>query len=431
MFNHPQLVPRYYATVLRCLNEWFNSATMDPLIEQIMAGWVPATDGSAAPPNTSIAEIKAYVTARRANILLQIQQNYSLTVTTSGTTSEGFKETTDGSASFNGTFNVAQTYSITVNGQLAQGFYRTAGPDNAGTWRLAVPAGGGSVLRPGLNKVIVRFWDAPNGQGNIVQELASDVFYNVPGQQISGVLSPGSMTMIAAAPFIPGVPVLVWLDLKDSSGALDRKAWTRTANLSATNGVTVTPNTITLYNGMGSALVNISGTSSSNVTLVARGGTLGNPSNTPPPAVWKYLDNGAAPAWTCSSDPAFDDSLWETGIPEFGDGDGDERTVVSNVTTPRKTWYFRHKFNVADPTAITSLTLRTIIDDGAVVYINGSEVKRINLPDPPVIITDTTAAPNRVVPEENTIETFTLASTSLVAGENLIAVEVHNSTNPF
>jgi hypothetical protein len=430
MFNHPQLVPRYYATVLRCLDEWFNPATMDPLIDQIMGGWVPATDGGVTPPNTSIAEIKAYVTVRRNNILSQIQQNYSLNVATSGVTSEGFRETADGSATFSGTFNVARTYSITVNGQLAQWFYRTAAPNNAGTWRLAVPAGGGNVLKPGLNKVIVRFWDAPNGQGNVIQELTSDVLYNVPAQLISGVLAPGSMTMIAPANFIPGIPVLVRLDLKDSSGALDRKAWTRTVNLTATNGVTAAPNTITLYNGMGSALVNFTGTSTSNVTLVARGGTTQSPSNTPAPAVWRYLDTGIQPAATWFNDPAFDDSLWETGIPEFGAQDGDERTLVDNTTTAQKTWYFRHKFNVADPAAITSLTLRTIIDDGAVVYINGSEVKRINLPDPPVIITHTTEAPNRVEPAEETVETFPILPSALIAGENLIAVEVHQSNSP-
>lgn len=430
MFNHPQLVPRYYATVLRCLDEWFNSATMDPLIEQIMGGWVPAADGGAVPPNTSIAEIKAYVAARRTNILSQIQQNYSLNVATSGTTSEGYRQTMDGSANFSGTFNVARTYSVTVNGQLAQWFYRTAAPNNAGTWRFAVPVGGGNVLRPGLNKVIVRFWDAPNGQGNVLQEFTSDVYFDTPGQQLSGVLAAGSMTMIAPDRFIPGVPVLVRLDLKDGADALDRKAWTRTANLTANNGVTVTPNTITLYNGMGSALVSFTGTSSSNVTLVARGGTSQIPSNTPPPAVWRYLDTGIQPAATWFSDPAFDDSLWESGIPEFGAQDGDERTVVDNTTTTQKTWYFRHKFNVSNPAAITSLTLRTIIDDGAVVYINGAEVKRINLPDPPVVITHTTEAPNRVEPAEETIESFPIPPSALIAGENLIAVEVHQSNSP-
>jgi hypothetical protein len=125
------------------LDEWFQFGDDRPLIDQIMGGWVPATDGGITPPNTSIDEIKAYVTAARANVLGQIQQNYSLNVTTSGTTSEGFSQNTDGSASFNGTFNVARTYSITVNGQLAQWFYRPSGPESRerGGWQCQPAAG--------------------------------------------------------------------------------------------------------------------------------------------------------------------------------------------------------------------------------------------------------------------------------------------------
>ncbi|RYD40544.1 MAG: hypothetical protein EOP83_35125, partial [Verrucomicrobiaceae bacterium] len=152
IFRHPELVPRYYAKVLEQMDRWFNAATIDPLVEQIMGGWVPATDGTFAPPSTSIAEIKAYVSARRANILSQIQQSYSLTVATSeADTPEGYKLTTSGAATISGTFNVAKTYSIRVNGAVPQVFYRTSGGDLAGTWKIAVPAGGGNVLRPGLN----------------------------------------------------------------------------------------------------------------------------------------------------------------------------------------------------------------------------------------------------------------------------------------
>ena len=42
LFNHPELVPRYYAKVLEGMDTWFNHAVLDPLIEQVMGGWVPA-----------------------------------------------------------------------------------------------------------------------------------------------------------------------------------------------------------------------------------------------------------------------------------------------------------------------------------------------------------------------------------------------------
>src|SRR5687768_2412944 len=75
---------------------------------------------------------------------------------------------------------------------------------------------------------------------------------------ISGTLSAsGSLEMIAPATFVPGVPILVRVDLKDSAGNLDRAAWNRTVNLTTSGGVTLNPATIALANGMGSALVTI------------------------------------------------------------------------------------------------------------------------------------------------------------------------------
>jgi hypothetical protein len=200
MFNHPELAPRYYAAVLEGLNTWFNHATLDRIIDQIMAGWVPASNGTATPPNDSIAEIKAFIDARRANVLSQIQQTWSLAVTTAAAnTVEGYKQTTDGAATFSGTFNVARTYSITVNGVLATWHYRTNGANIAGTWSLAVGAGGGGVLNPGLNKVTVNFWDGIGGTGTVLQSLTANVFYNTGGgTTISGTLGAGTITWTPA-----------------------------------------------------------------------------------------------------------------------------------------------------------------------------------------------------------------------------------------
>ena len=81
-------------------------ATIDPIIDQIMQGWVPANDGSPGDtPNRGINDIKAFVDARRANVLSQIPQNYSLTVTGNAADSpEGYKVTGNGAATFSGSF---------------------------------------------------------------------------------------------------------------------------------------------------------------------------------------------------------------------------------------------------------------------------------------------------------------------------------------
>ena len=102
----------------------------------------------------------------------------------------------------------------------------------------------------------------------------------------------------------------------------------------------------------------------------------------PTGAVWKYLDTGAdqGTAWRARS---FDDAGWKSGAAELGYGDSDEATLVGygpNSSAKYTTTYFRRAFSVSDPSAYGGLTLRVLRDDGAVVYLNGTEVFRTNMP---------------------------------------------------
>ena len=45
------------------------------------------------------------------------------------------------------------------------------------------------------------------------------------------------------------------------------------------------------------------------------------------------------------------------------------------------TYYFRQDFEVSNGQSTDKLTLRVAVDDGAVVYLNGHEVLRVNLPE--------------------------------------------------
>lgn len=150
-------------------------------------------------------------------------------------------------------------------------------------------------------------------------------------------------------------------------------------------------------------------------TLVPKGGT------------WKYLDNGSdqGAAWR---DPAFDDSSWASGPAQLGYGDGDEATVVSYGPDPTKkyvTTYFRHAFGVVDASSFSGLTLRLLRDDGAVVYLNGVEVFRSNMPSG--TITYTTLA-STATTQENIFRETGVSSSLLVNGMNVLAVDVHQSS---
>ncbi len=143
---------------------------------------------------------------------------------------------------------------------------------------------------------------------------------------------------------------------------------------------------------------------------------------------WRYLDNGSnqGTAWRS---PGFNDSAWASGPAQLGYGDGDEATVVSygaNATAKYLTTYMRRAFSVTDPTAYASLQLRVLRDDGAVVYLNGSEVFRTNMPAGTIGHT-TPAAVAVTGADEAAFVTAALSPALLVAGTNVIAVEVHQS----
>ena len=91
------------------------------------------------------------------------------------------------------------------------------------------------------------------------------------------------------------------------------------------------------------------------------------------------------------------------------------------------TVYFRKTLNVTDPAAFTSLSIELQFDDGFVAYINGTEVTRFNMGNVgEEFAFDRTSAGSHDFSAQPT--TFDLRDSLelLEAGENLIAVEVHN-----
>jgi len=138
---------------------------------------------------------------------------------------------------------------------------------------------------------------------------------------------------------------------------------------------------------------------------------------------WKYRDNGAdlGSAWRAN---AFDDSNWASGNAELGFGDNDEATRINTANAQIITAYFRKTFMISSTSGITALTLRLKRDDGAVVYINGVEAIRSNMPEG--VITGSTLAASTVGgAEESQFYDFTINPGMLRNGSNLIAVEVH------
>lgn len=151
-----------------------------------------------------------------------------------------------------------------------------------------------------------------------------------------------------------------------------------------------------------------------------------------PNSVWKYFDKGANPGMNWK-DSLFIDTAFATGLAEFGYGDGDETTLVNACGTVTQTptcsnkyitTYFRKKLNIPNLDQFNGFSLQVVRDDGAVVYVNGNEVWRSNLPGG--TITYNTLALSIVgIPEESTYQILRIPPTYFVNGENTIAVEIH------
>ncbi len=141
-------------------------------------------------------------------------------------------------------------------------------------------------------------------------------------------------------------------------------------------------------------------------------------------ASWRYNDKTTpAAGWTTA--PTTDRS-WGVGYGQLGYGDGDETTVMYAGTpeAPRVTSYFRTTFVAALRPG--TLTLRLAADDGAVVYLNGVEVLRDNVPAGP-LTGDTLATRFRRSADENVLRTFTIDPALLRVGTNVLAVELHQA----
>jgi hypothetical protein len=144
---------------------------------------------------------------------------------------------------------------------------------------------------------------------------------------------------------------------------------------------------------------------------------------------WKYLSDGSnqGTAWR---KPSFDDSAWREERAQLGYGDNDETTPVGfgpNASSKFVTTYFRRTFNVPADWIVTNLTFRLVRDDGAVVWLNGREAYRSNMPGG-VIAFNTLAAATVDNADEDNFFTTSIAITNLPAGPNIVGVEVHQRT---
>ncbi len=141
---------------------------------------------------------------------------------------------------------------------------------------------------------------------------------------------------------------------------------------------------------------------------------------------WRYRVNTSAPPseWR---ELAFDDSGWDEGPSGLGYGDNDDATMVP----PCISLSARRRFTLDDPELVKLVCLHIDFDDGFVAWLNGVEITRrlVGTPGvPPPWNMEASTYHEAELFRDLVPETilFPPEELPLQAGENVLAIQVHN-----
>ena len=148
-----------------------------------------------------------------------------------------------------------------------------------------------------------------------------------------------------------------------------------------------------------------------------------------PGEMWAYWDQPTYPdaTWKLAT---FAEDGWKYGLARLGYGIGGESTIVNddnaNGTQRNPSVLFRKVFDVADPSVFTALHLFTQRDDGIAVHLNGSRVHYEHLS--PTATPGELATSEAPAGEQTQWRHYLIDPKRLLAGRNLVAVEIHQNS---
>jgi len=146
-------------------------------------------------------------------------------------------------------------------------------------------------------------------------------------------------------------------------------------------------------------------------------------------STWKYQDDGSDKGneWFKSD---YDDSQWKSGAGKFGYGDNQQTLISygSNSLYKHITTYFRKTFEIADNETASGYILNILRDDGAIVYLNGKEIVRSNMPETNINY-KTLASTSVSSTGETTYVSYPVKASDIKEGLNIISVEIHQNSS--
>ena len=310
-------------------------------------------------------------------------------------------------------------------GTLTQSSYATAAPRTATAPKatFTVPS---SVLVEGTNVV--------SASTHVNYRTTLDVSFDLRFTARRGLTPP---------PVAPAAPVVTATAASSSSVQL---SWTaadaasiaeyRVSRGGTQIGVVAAPATTFTDTGLAPATsYGYSVTAVGTNAQLSTSGTASATTSAAAGAAATFVASGAS--WTWRFDSAlwpvnwnstfYDDSAWPAGTAVLGFGTAGQSTDISvGVPTPRPlSAQFRSGFQLSDPETIKTAQINVVANDGVVVYVNGTEVGRSNLPAGTLTQNSyATAAPRSGTAAVNRV-TFTVPVSLLIAGNNVVAASTH------
>ena len=142
---------------------------------------------------------------------------------------------------------------------------------------------------------------------------------------------------------------------------------------------------------------------------------------------WKYYFEKKAPevGWQNSNRIT---SVWETGVSGLGYGDKRVKTNIKGEVDVRKEGiaaYFTKTFIIEDPFKYLMYQLKLQKDDGAVIYLNGNEIKRIDMPSGKIGHNTWSSKAVKTQEREDELFSIIIAPEELNIGKNVLSASVH------
>jgi len=266
LLSNPDVIQLYYRQYKDLAETVFTPENIFPLIDRLLGDWVPSSEIEGQ------HGIKQFIIDRRNSILYggypdsedepQIPQQFSINCVLPIV--HGFYSTNIPVTNLSGTFNAIKTRSIAVNGLLVD---KSDFSQKNGAWSIQ-----DILLDPGINRIIVQAFAGPDGTGNQVEQGYIDIWYDTgstndfPNNIGSTVQVPPKTentipNLIVRDSYLPGIPVLVRVELLNEDGTINRDLWDVEAKLSVTDkpSISLSTDRLTMYNGLGSALVSFNG----------------------------------------------------------------------------------------------------------------------------------------------------------------------------